>query len=292
MPHYGILRDYKFDDIEDVRGADVYGVNDERLGTIQDVIFDHSSGEIRYVVVDAGGLLSSKKFLVPINRIEPYGHHDDKFYAELDKDRIQMLPEFNDQTLKSESAWNDYERKYEEHWKTVGDVMRNESTGRIITPPTEEVITSGSSLPLSEEDKASLNRDFTPQKVGRRDEYFGVAPSGDDVTLRPAKPSIGGREDVLLQQQDLSRQRKSPGGPKVSSRKVTERPRVSDQPGLREPGVYKLDAVPETEKKSDMNEPLNAHYGRRWIGFQNRLREGRDKVVQNCPLCGTQKKVA
>src|SRR5205807_4440771 len=85
MPHYGILRDYKFDDIEDVRGADVYGVNDERLGTIQDVIFDHSSGEIRYVVVDTGGLLSSKRFMVPISRVEPYGNHDDKFYAELDK---------------------------------------------------------------------------------------------------------------------------------------------------------------------------------------------------------------
>ena len=59
MPHYGILRDYRFDDIEDVRGADVYGVNDEKLGTIDDVIFDHSSGEIRYVVIDTGGLLSS-----------------------------------------------------------------------------------------------------------------------------------------------------------------------------------------------------------------------------------------
>src|SRR5205085_2169096 len=118
---------------------------------------------------------------------------------------------------KSESAWNDYEKKYEEHWKTVGDVMHNESTGRIITPPTEEVVMSDSS-PLSEEAKASLDRDFTPQKVGKRDEYFGVAPSGDDVTLRPAKPSIGGREDVLLQQQDRARQSKSrtPGAPKVS----------------------------------------------------------------------------
>jgi hypothetical protein len=61
---------------------------------------------------------------------------------------------------------------------------------------------------------------------------------------------------------------------------------------LQEPGIYRVDAVPDAEKRSDMNEPLNANYGRRWIGFQQRLREGRDKVVSDCPLCGTQKKVA
>ena len=59
MPHYGILREFNLEDVDDVRGADVYGVNDEELGTIDDVIFDHSNGEIRYVVLKTGGLLSS-----------------------------------------------------------------------------------------------------------------------------------------------------------------------------------------------------------------------------------------
>ena len=45
MPHYGILREHKLEEVDDVRGADVYGVNDEKLGTIDDVIFDHSSGD-------------------------------------------------------------------------------------------------------------------------------------------------------------------------------------------------------------------------------------------------------
>jgi uncharacterized protein YrrD len=69
MPHYGTLRDYHFTDVDeatdDIRGAKVYGLNDEKLGKIDDVIFDHSTGDIRYVVVDTGGLLSSKKFIVP-----------------------------------------------------------------------------------------------------------------------------------------------------------------------------------------------------------------------------------
>ena len=265
MPHYGVLRDYKFEDVQDVRGAEVYSVNDEKLGTIDDIIFDHSTGEIRYAVVDTGGWLKSKRFLVPINRIEPYGNHEDKFYAELDKERIQMLPEFNDETLKSESQWKDYESSYHDRWNE-GTVMYNKDTGHIVTPPLNEVEGTRTE-PLSVEAKRSLMRDFTPEKMGKRDELLGVAPSGDDVTLRPKKASIAGREDVIMQQEES----KAP---------------------LQEPGIYRLDEVPEAEKKPDVSEPPNATYGRRWIDLQQKLREGRDKVVADCPLCGTQDKAA
>src|SRR6516164_1779052 len=99
MPHYGILREYRFEgEVNDLRGAEVYGVNDEKLGKIEDVIFDHTSGEIRYVVLNTGGLFSRKKLIVPASRIDPYGKHDDKFYAELDKERLEMLPEFDEKS--------------------------------------------------------------------------------------------------------------------------------------------------------------------------------------------------
>jgi uncharacterized protein YrrD len=275
MPHYGVLHDFKFDDVQDVRGAEVYGVNNEKLGKIDDIIFDHSTGEIRYVIVDTGGWLKSKRFLVPANRIAPYGNHDDKFYAELDKERIQMLPEFNEKTLKSESEWASYEGRYHDRWNE-GAVMYNQKTGRIVTPPANEV-KEGGARHLTEEQRRSLTHDFTPAKVGREDEPWGVASSGDNITLKPQKPSIAGREDVLMQQQRGSAGSSAEGSPK---------------PNLQEPGVYKLDAVPEAEKRADSSNRLNEHYGRRWIAFQQRLREGRDKVVSDCPLCGTQDKAA
>ena len=31
---------------------DVYGIGDEKLGKVDDVIFDHATGDVRYVVVD------------------------------------------------------------------------------------------------------------------------------------------------------------------------------------------------------------------------------------------------
>lgn len=239
MPHYGILHDHKFEDVDDIRGADVHGVNDEKLGTIDDVIFDHSNGEIEYVVVDADRWLSSKRFLVPANRIEPYGKREDKFYAELDKKRIQMLPEFKEEALKWERGWADYEKRYHEEW-SMGRLMYNKDTGRMITLPTKEV-EGARTTPLSEKGKRSLMRDFTPAKMGTEDDLLGVASSGEDITLKPKKASIAGREDVLMQQESGT-------------------------------------------------ELLNS--GQRWTDFQNRLRERRDEVISDCPLCGTQEKAA
>ncbi len=44
---YGMLRDYRFRDAaEDIRGCKLYGLNDEKLGKIDDVIFDYSTGVI------------------------------------------------------------------------------------------------------------------------------------------------------------------------------------------------------------------------------------------------------
>src|SRR5689334_282896 len=83
MPHYGMLRDYRFtQDIDDIRGATLYGVDHDKLGKIDDVIFDHDSGTIRYAVVDTGGWLKSKKFLVPADRIRPDAEHEDDFYMD------------------------------------------------------------------------------------------------------------------------------------------------------------------------------------------------------------------
>jgi sporulation protein YlmC with PRC-barrel domain len=334
MPHYGTLRETKFQqDPDDLRGAVVYGVKDEKLGKIEDVIFDHASGDIRYVVVETGGLFSKKNFLVPANRVSPYGNHEDKFYAELDKERIQMLPEYDETALKSDSNWSEYEKRYEDQWKD-GALMYNTSTGRMITPPPEQV--SGTRTEgLSSEGRASLKRDLTPQRLGREDDPLGVGNSRS-ATLQPRKPSIAGAEDAIESDRasnagrknivevddtmlrererladtrfDDSRTSKDTSlGKQISDklRRAEEEARVrtprageregdvvAEREGLTDPGVYRVDKVPEAEKRSDMNEPLNANYGPRWNKFQSRLRERRADVVGECPICGSQKKVA
>ena len=287
MPHYGILRDHKMEDVDDLRGADVYGVDDEKLGTIDDVIFDHSSGDIRYIVLKTGGLLSRRKVMVPANRVEPYGNHEDKFYAELDKERLEMLPEFREETMKAQGDWSTYEKDYEKRWND-GAVMYNKNTGRIITAPHEEEV--GPAIGSRSAPASGRRLDLKPEKVGKEDDLLGVASGVSKTTLRPKKPSIGGKEDVeMMQREREQREIMNPIGKEI------EIPR--DEPVIRsetigEPGVYKLDPVVETEQGAGPMERENIQRGRRWDDFQQKLRSGRDKIVVDCPHCASQDKAA
>ena len=294
MPHYGLLHDHKMEDIDDLRGAEVYGVNDEKLGTIDDVIFDHSSGEIRYILLKTGGLLSGKRIMVPANRVEPYGNHDDKFYAELDKERLEMLPEFNDDKLKTEGDWAQFEKNYEERWND-GTVMYNKDTGRIITPPTNEQVQPTEGQPLSQQARESLNRDFTPQRMGKRDELWGVGDSGTGkTTLRPQKASIAGREDASRENPNpLPHQTtREVEGVMSTDFLVSSSPESSTQEAIREPGVYKVDPIVETEQGAGPVDRQDVNRGRRWDDFQQGLRARRNSIVVDCPHCASQDKAA
>jgi len=294
MPHYGLLRDHKLADVDDVRGAEVYGVNDEKLGMIDDVIFDHSSGDIRYIVLKTGGLLSRKKVMVPANRVEPYGHHDDKFYAELDKERLEMLPEFNDDTMKAQGDWSTYEKDYEKRWND-GAVMYNKDTGRIITPAHIEAeglnpVMGGSSTPTS-----GSRLDLKPEKMGKQDDLLGVASGVSKTTLRPKKPSIGGREDVeMMQREREQREIMNPTGEELEIQR--EAPGVRSEAvrseAIGDPGVYKLDPIVESEQGAGPVDRQESNQGRRWDDFQQKLRSGRDKIIVDCPHCASQDKAA
>lgn len=139
MAQHGMLRDYRFTDAaEDIRGAKLYGVNDEKLGKIEDVIFDHASGQIRYLVVDTGGWLSTKEFVVPADRLRASAEHEDDFAVDLTKQQIESFPPYQETDLESDEQWSDYENKYRSKWET-GPVMHRAQTDRNITPTTQQM---------------------------------------------------------------------------------------------------------------------------------------------------------
>ena len=104
MPHYGKLQNYGFTDADadDIRGSGIYGRDDEKLGKVKDVIFDHATGAIRYVVVDTGGWLSSKKFIVPADRLRPSVKHEDAYRVDLSKEQIESFPLYDESDVKDE----------------------------------------------------------------------------------------------------------------------------------------------------------------------------------------------
>jgi len=139
MPHYGLLGEYRFREAtDDIRGTTLYGVNDEKLGKIEDVIFDHSNGDVAYLVVDTGGWLSTKKFVVPADRVRPSSRHDNDFVCELTKQQVEAFPTYQEEDLDSEERWAHYEEKYRSEWKTT-PVMHRAETDRNITPTTQQL---------------------------------------------------------------------------------------------------------------------------------------------------------
>lgn len=203
MAHYGTLKDMRVPD--DIRGSHLYGLNDEKLGKIDDVIFDHSTGNIRYAVVDTGGWLSTKKFLVPAEGLRASTKHDKDFEASLDKRQIERFPPYNESDLESESQWAGYEGRYRSKW-VADPVMHRAETDRNITPTAQQI--SGNSV--SEQGAAEAHGWSTGSKptagTGARRADVEAASSSSDravpagtdsVVISNSAVGIGGRWDTF-----------------------------------------------------------------------------------------------
>lgn len=206
MAHYGTLKNLEVAATDDIRGAHIYGMNDEKLGKIEDVIFDHTSGDIRYVVVDTGGWLSSKKFLVPAEAVRTSAKHENDFDTNLTKPQVERFPPYQESDLDSDKRWSDYEGRYRSKW--VNDpVMHRAETDRNITPTTKQetgnlqseraaAVAHGSSLTSPgitrshERNAADLNAATAPTER--------AVPAGTDtVVISSNAVGIGGRWDTF-----------------------------------------------------------------------------------------------
>jgi sporulation protein YlmC with PRC-barrel domain len=67
---------------QDIRGLDVYDVNGEQIGSVEDLYVDRDSRLPRFLEVSAGGLLGigKKHFLIPIEEVS----------RDMDEDRVTL----------------------------------------------------------------------------------------------------------------------------------------------------------------------------------------------------------
>jgi hypothetical protein len=206
MANYGMLRNYRFTDAaEDIRGSKLYGLDDEKLGKIDDVIFDHSDGAIRYVVVDTGGWLSTKKFIVPADRLRPSTEHDDAFAVDLTKAQVENFPPYKETDLESDEQWSDYEGKYRSKWE-ADPVMHRKGTDRNITPPTQQMPGNSPSAMAAGSADVRTVESAGPTEI--EDTGFiepGFAGGTDTVEIDNSAVGIGPRWDTF---QDRLRERR------------------------------------------------------------------------------------
>lgn len=185
MARYSTLGDYRFyetqEAADDIRGASIYSPNGEKLGKIDDVVFDSATGAITYVVVDTGGWLSSKKFIVPPNYLTPSSKHNKDFTITISKQQIETFPAFDSQDVSSDERWADYEERYRAKW-VDNPVMHRASSDRNITPEAQ----AQPNLPT---------HNFLNQKVTEPDDVIdetALDPMRTDATMDydPSGPSL------------------------------------------------------------------------------------------------------
>ncbi len=227
MAEYGTLSDYRFVDsesIHDVRGAKIYDRNDEKLGKIDDVIFNHATGNVLYVVVDTGGWLSSRRFIIPPEQLRASLKHEGDFATNLEKPRIETFPPYDQKHLQSDEKWKDYEAQYKESW-VDNPIQHREGSDRDITPTAAQMPVESGSIgsQLGPEETAALQ----PRRI--------VPAGSDEVQMDSNAVGLGSRWSNF--EERLRQRRKDIADASQRRSAISEdEAKYGNDPGLRRAG--------------------------------------------------------
>lgn len=108
--------DYRthFED-RDIIGYGLYNGN-EKVGSVDDLLVDETSGQFRYLVINTGAWIFGKKVLLPIGRASIDNSNQRVSVPGLTKEQVERLPEFT-----SEGAVDyDYEEQVRGSYRSVG----------------------------------------------------------------------------------------------------------------------------------------------------------------------------
>ncbi|MDM9379685.1 DUF2382 domain-containing protein [Chlorogloeopsis sp. ULAP01] len=82
-------------DIDNLKSFDVYGANNDKVGSVFDILVDENTGRFRYFVVDTGFWIFGKKVLLPVGRAS-ISYTDKRIYASgLTKEQVENLPDYD-----------------------------------------------------------------------------------------------------------------------------------------------------------------------------------------------------
>lgn len=79
-----------------ITGNEVYNLQDQKLGKIQDLMLDTAEGKIRYAVLASGGFLGmgDSLFAIPWKALKLDMEHE-RFMLDLDAERLKNAPGFD-----------------------------------------------------------------------------------------------------------------------------------------------------------------------------------------------------
>lgn len=123
------VSDLEGDYLKNLEGTNIYGIDNEKLGTVRDALIDDGTGDLRYLLVDSGWL-KSHRFLVPADQVYAYGDGDD-LSTNLSKADVETLPEFKEETLLTGDTFATYETDYRRSWHYDAEPNRVQASNRL-----------------------------------------------------------------------------------------------------------------------------------------------------------------
>ena len=172
------------EDIRDIRGTTVRGADNKELGEVSDVIVDHDTMDIRYLVVESEGWLDSATFLLPADLVSGNENDENNLAAAVTRRQIEESPSYDNQVQKSGDEWNRYETEFKQYWDEE-PVMHMKGSDRIITMPDQPAAPQENSRFESrevEENEPDVSNLF-PNRIAPV--FSDTAPGSGKVTLRP-----------------------------------------------------------------------------------------------------------
>ncbi len=191
MAHYAMLRDYHFSaEEDDIRGAKLYAADGSTLGKVQDVIFDHDSGEIEYLVADLG---KDRKVLVPTNHVYRSIADEEDFGTNLTADEAAALPAFDEKVMEDEGRWREHRRRHHQAWNELEEKWLGEYKNKWGEAPVQHRQGSDRNI-TPDENRGERAEHGAPRRITAaqlfprrmRDKFTGA-----DTMVVPGNPNVG-----------------------------------------------------------------------------------------------------
>ena len=98
-----------------VEGTAVYNSSGDKLGSIDDLMIDKISGQVRYAVMEFGGFLGmgTDRYPLPWNMLK-YDTSKEGYVVPLDKAKLQGAPRYTDDSVPEYNT--DYSRSVNSHY--------------------------------------------------------------------------------------------------------------------------------------------------------------------------------
>jgi hypothetical protein len=138
-------------------------------------------------VIDTGGWLTTKKFVVPASQLNESAKHDHAYVVELTKKQIEKCPSCDEADVSLEESWSVYEDRYRTRGPMEPSCTAKASNGTVTRASAEVKAGNLPTSNLSEEDqRADL------EGAGPADDRVFPA-TGNTVSPNPNGHAVGSR---------------------------------------------------------------------------------------------------